>query len=638
MTNTTDHMHPETNDSMGMLSHVSHEMRNILNGLLGYLDLINGDLSQNENERHLDKARQSGQYLQYLINQTLDFAKLAAGEYRTNPQDLALPEWLSDTMDVFRATARQKHLRLHYTIADTVPDRVKIDEIALNHIIRNLLSNALKFTPQGSVGLHISVIENCSAPQLVFRVKDTGVGIAPADHARIFEPFQQSQHTQYGGTGLGLSLCSGFASALNGTLDVESGLDEGSSFTLTVPFTEAYSDTGTATDFLMHTQTAMIVIADATQRTTLTRLLHWLGAHVVACSSAPEALFHLRQHAMSNNSSAITLLIADAQLPGMSGDRLFSELAQSRMTPLPFCLLLDPMEEHRASCVADAVVHSPITLSDLLSLQLLKPERLKNVTNAATARILLVEDTPLNQELFLGQMQLLGHQMVAIASSGQEALERLNQETFDIIFMDIMMPGMDGIQTTEHIRRRYNDKELPIVAITANLVGSDISKYLTAGFNDVLAKPYAIHQLQAMLSRFLTVPVSLSTKLASVTEPNDQRHNDVLSWNAALRRVGGDEELLLAILKPFLAELPGKLETMEHALIENNAALLQIQAHSLKGLLRTFGADKAAQISEQIEHAAKHQNNVDMNDAFKALAEPLAIAQKALHARVAESS
>ncbi|MFC3854162.1 response regulator [Salinispirillum marinum] len=638
MNSTSEHARRETADNMGMLAHVSHEMRNILNGLLGYLDLINGDLSQNENERHLDKARQSGHYLQYLINQTLDFAKLAAGEYRTQPQDIAVPEWLSDTLDVFRANAQQKRLRLQYTLDDTVPDCINIDVKALNHIIRNLLSNALKFTSRGSVSLHISVAENASIPMLIFRVKDTGIGIDPADQGRIFQPFQQAQHTQQGGTGLGLSLCSGFAEALGGTLSVESVVGEGSSFILTVPFIPNKTDTGMAADFVMQTQTAMIVLADTTQSTTLARLLRWLGANVVACSSAPEALFHLRQQTINSNGPAITLLIADAQLPGMSGDRLFNEVAHSGIKPLPFCLLLDPTEEHRASCVADAIVHSPVTLSDLLSLPLMKAKPPKHAPETTNARILLVEDTPLNQELFLGQMQLLGQPLVVITSSGQEALDRLTHETFDIIFMDIMMPGMDGVQTTEHIRRQYSAEALPIVAITANLVGSDISKYLTAGFNDVLAKPYAIHQLQAVLSRFLSWPESPSTKLEPVHEQNAQTQDDTLSWHAALTRVGGDEELLIAILHPFLAELPSKLEKMEQALVENDAALMQRQAHSLKGLLRTFGADAAAKVSEQLEHAAKYQNQVDMMHAFKALAEPLAEAQKALYARVTPSS
>ncbi|AQZ33361.1 hybrid sensor histidine kinase/response regulator [Pseudomonas sp. LPH1] len=472
------------------LANMSHEIRTPLNGLLGMLALaLDGPLSA-EQRQQLGIAHDSGKVLVELLNDILDLSKFEAGQLELEeiPFDLgALAEETASLLSQNAASA----VELTCLIDPALPTQVLGDPTRVRQIVSNLLSNALKFTRFGRVDLIVA----CGKDGISIRVRDTGIGIAEDAQARIFQPFAQAEvgiTREYGGTGLGLALTRRLCEAMHGKLTLQSKEGFGSEFCAQLPL-PAHAQASSQPSL----QGRIVAMTPASsglqqmlsqwlptwglgyQRLDTDASLHGVDADLLI-SDCPECLLGIRPAI----STPILLVTA-------YGNFLPHEQAQRLM---PLLQIARPLARNGLLQVLRHILHSED--GDLHSSAQAQPAR------ESTARVLLVEDNPVNQMVAKGMLAKLGYQ-VLVAAHGAEALEVLEQEPIDLILMDCNMPVMDGYEASRRIRSNGRWPELPIVALTANALSDERERCRAAGMNDYLAKPFRREELAVMLDTWL---------------------------------------------------------------------------------------------------------------------------------------
>ena len=472
------------------LANMSHEIRTPLNGLLGMLALaLDGPLSA-EQRQQLGIAHDSGKVLVELLNDILDLSKFEAGQLELEeiPFDLgALAEETASLLSQNAASA----VELTCLIDPALPTQVLGDPTRVRQIVSNLLSNALKFTRFGRVDLIVA----CSKDGISIRVRDTGIGIAEDAQARIFQPFAQAEvgiTREYGGTGLGLALTRRLCEAMHGKLTLQSKEGFGSEFCAQLPL-PAHAQAGSQP--VLDGRIVALTPASSGlqqmlsqwlpawglgyQRLDTDTSLHGVDADLLI-SDCPECLLGIRPAI----STPILLVTA-------YGNFLPHEQAQRLM---PLLQIARPLARNGLLQVLRHILHSDDGN--------LHSSAQTQAARESTARVLLVEDNPVNQMVAKGMLAKLGYQ-VLVAAHGAEALEVLEQEPIDLILMDCNMPVMDGYEASRRIRSNGRWPELPIVALTANALSDERERCRAAGMNDYLAKPFRREELAVMLDTWL---------------------------------------------------------------------------------------------------------------------------------------
>lgn len=617
------------------LANMSHEIRTPMNGVLGMTELLLAS-AQDARQRHLTESIQrSGESLLAVINDILDFSKIEAGKLQLEQIDFDLQETVEESVELFAASAQRKGLELTCHLSGSFQRTLRGDPVRLRQTLLNLLGNAIKFTSQGAIHVRVeSVVDTADTVTLQFTVKDTGVGIPIEAQGKIFEAFSQvdgSTTRRFGGTGLGLTIVKELVELMQGQLGVDSRPGEGSTFWFTACFRRQAEATSAVSQKESSLRGTKILVVDdtATNREILDEHLRSWGATPTLTASGAGALACLE--AASDSQQPFDLAILDFHMPEMDGLMLAQAIRNKQAWARLRLLMLTSVGYDAGDAGGpdvsniDSWITKPIRKTLLYQALLGLTRANSSVTPAldrrqtpagAPARInplavLLVEDTPVNREVAIGMLELLGHQ-VDVAENGQEAVDATAQRIYDVVLMDCQMPVMDGFAATGAIRKRERSvspgHRLPIIALTAHAVEGDRERCLTAGMDDYLTKPFTLQQLRNILACWEPTRNKPSeTRSAQASSPQaTETVVDETAWNVirALHRPGRPN-LLHKTLSLYLTSSEQLVDQLQEAVRKQDIAAAQIAAHTLKSSSAVLGAQRLADLCLAVERAAQ---------------------------------
>ena len=637
LTQTTEAAQKASVAKSQFLANMSHEIRTPMNAILGMLALLRKTELSARQADYAVKTEGAARSLLGLLNDILDFSKVEAGRMTLDPHPFRIDQMLRDLSVIVSANVGAKPVEVLFDIDPALPRELLGDAMRLQQVLTNLTGNAIKFTARGEVVLAIRVLaQDAAGVTMEFAVRDTGIGIAPENHARIFSGFTQAEASttrRFGGTGLGVAISQRMVALMGGELRLDSTLGQGSRFyfSITLPVAgDAAPDGDTAVarpapGVPLH---ALVVDDNPTAREVLQRMGDALGWTISVAASGEAALALLEDDAARG--VVCDAVFVDWQMPGLDGwatSQRIRALGLGGKAPVIVMVTAHGREmlarrSEADQALLDGFLVKPVTPSMLFDaiadagLGLgpagpVRPAGMPGVQRLAGLRLLVAEDNPNNQQVARELLEDEGAS-VHIASNGKEAVEAVAaaDPPFDVVLMDLQMPVMDGFAATRAIREDLALGALPIVAMTANAMASDREACLAAGMNEHVGKPFDLNHLVQVLLRQArrgAAPHASATPATSALAlPAAVRAAAAAAGvqiDSAIARLGGKAAVYRDMLQRFvddLARWPAGLRGQEDA-PDNAAAVLVL--HTVKGVAATLGADALAAEAAQGEKA-----------------------------------
>jgi PAS domain S-box-containing protein len=624
------------------LANVSHEIRTPMNAILGMTDFMLASPLEPRHTQYLQIVDASANSLLTMINDILDFSKIEAGKFELDPSEFQPRETLAETLRILALRAHQKGLELCCGVAPDVPDTLLGDQGRLRQVLVNLIGNAVKFTAAGEVVVRVELERDTDSDVwLHFSVADTGIGIRADRLASVFEPFVQgdgSTTRKYGGTGLGLTISKRLVELMGGRIWAESEAGQGSTFHFTARFGTAAASTVKHNLRAWRGKRVLIVEDNASQAAILMEMLASRGLVPTLVKGADAALQGLAKALAAG--APFDVALVDTSLPDADG-LVLAEMVRKhaglvgsvlpmlaatnwqagvdRCHELGMGWLLKPFQEADLVGALTMQAAAPVATS---------PGAARTAQDAGLPqlRILLVDDNPFNQRVGLLKLQQK-QQSVVVAGSGQEALDLLARQSFDLVLLDVQMPDMSGLEVTAAVRRREQESgaHVPIVAMTACAMKGDRESCLAAGMDGYLTKP--IHDR-------LLVKVLKEHAPAGARRCRPAGAAPALDLAGAMKQVGGDQQLWSELADIFRETSGPLLDEIRQAITSGAAERLQAAAHSLKGMVKFLSATRAVDAAARLERLGKDGQLAGADQALEVLETEI----RGIHAQLATVS